>query len=141
MVVRHRSRPAGRPEKRGGELSALRGLLILSALLLRQGDPRRILHLVATAAPALASCRTQGVVFDDRWSDLVTSDGESQVFLDELISNLPTPSQGGVLSLSVAAWGFAYPLLSGVEASGFLVVSAEVIPTPHEQFLLRALAH
>jgi DNA-binding PucR family transcriptional regulator len=129
-------------EERGepGQLSALKGLLVLSALLLRQGDPELILHLVATAAPALAPCRTQGVVFDGRWSDVRTSEGKSTIFLDTLISKLQMPSQGGVLPLSGAVWGFAYPLLSWVGASGFLVVSAEVIPTRHEQFVLRALA-
>jgi DNA-binding PucR family transcriptional regulator len=133
------SGPAREEREEGGQLSALRGLLVLYAVLLRQKDPRRILHLIATAAPALASCRTQGVVFDGQWSDLLISD-ESQIVLDKLISKLQTPSQGGVLPLSTAMWGYAYPLLSGVEASGFLVVRAEVIPTQHEQFLLRALA-
>ena len=143
MVAVSSERPTGaaredRAER--GPLSALQGLLILSTLLLRQDDPRRILHTVATAAPAMAPCRTEGVIFNGHWSDLRASEGESEVSLDTLTGNLETPSEGGVLSLSGAMWGFAYPLLSSVEALGFLVVSAEVIPTQHEQFLLRALA-
>ena len=143
MVAVSSEPPIGAVREDRGERerpSALQGLLILATLLLRQDDPGRILHTVASAAPAMAPCRTEGVIFDGQWSDLRTSDGESEVFLDTLLGNLETPSEGGMLPLSGAIWGFAYPLLSSVRPLGFLVVSAEVIPTQHEQFLLRALA-
>jgi hypothetical protein len=45
------------------QLSALRGLLVLSMLLTRQDDEAGILHLVASAVESLGHCRTERILY------------------------------------------------------------------------------
>ena len=122
-----------------GQLSALRSLLALAALLVEQEEPSRILHLVAAAVTPLTTARTVGIMFESRWHEVTPGEAKQKLALEDLLAVLD-PVEGGRLPQRDGRWACAYPLTSGRQAWGYLVVSADLAPSDHEQLLLGALA-
>ncbi|MGP8209446.1 MAG: PucR family transcriptional regulator [Acidimicrobiales bacterium] len=120
-------------------LSGLRALLLLAPLLAEQSEPGRILHLVAAAVPTLTPCRTDGIMFGSRWHEMAPHGARPRAALQELMAVLD-PLEGGPLPGPDELFTYAYPLANGRQASGYLVVSADLVPDDNDQFLLRALA-
>ena len=123
-----------------GKLFALRSLLWSAPLLVEQGDPNLILHLVATAVPTLTRCRTDGIMFESQWYEVAPDYTNNRFRLQDLVVVLD-PIVGAPGSGPDGRWTCAFPLANGSQASGYLVVSADLAPSDHEQFLLRSLAH
>jgi DNA-binding CsgD family transcriptional regulator len=119
---------------------ALRGLLLLAPLLVEQDQPERILHLVAAAVPTLTSCRTDGIMFGSQWHEPAPGSSKARAALQERLTALD-PLEGGRLAGPDVGFRCAYALASGRRASGYLVVSADVVPDENDQFVLRCLAH
>lgn len=131
-LVRH---SASDPSLDRGPLSALRGLLVLSQLMMESSSEPQILELAQTAVPALAATKVVGVLLaDGRW------DGPAA--LAEAVHAQVPAGQGasGELGLPGLAWSYAYALPSLRGHLGHLVIGASQQHGESEQFLLRALA-
>lgn len=118
-----------------GPLSALRGLLVLSQLMMESSNEPQILELAQTAVPALAATEVVGILLaDGRW------DGPAAL-TEAVHAQVPT-GQGasGELALPELTWSYAYALPSLRGHLGHLVVGAAKRHGESEQFLLRALA-
>ena len=118
------------------QLSALRGLLVLSMLLTRQEDEAGILHLVASAVESLGHCRTERIRLDGRWTEVRVPQHEPSG--GDLDDNMPP--DGVRFDLAGVPWSWAYSMWSARGASGCLVVGAEQEPAEGERFLLQVLA-
>jgi DNA-binding PucR family transcriptional regulator len=138
---------AGAARPRGGtdlalreHLSKLQGLLALSMLMAESDDEDRILQLATTAVPSLGPGRLLGAYVDGEWSVTAGACEQPEVRADIEAQFAVISSAGGAIAILLEAWGWAYPLRSLDEHSGYLVVGAGLEPRPDEQFLLRALA-
>lgn len=124
------------------QLSNLQGLLVLSMLMTEAGDERKILNLASTAVPSLGRSRLWGVhLHDSGWRSMTDGPapgGDGQVDLTAQLAVLG--SAGGVVAIPGEAWGWAFPLRSLDGEFGYMVVAADNVPPPPEQFLLRVLA-
>jgi sugar diacid utilization regulator len=124
------------------QLSNLQGLLVLSMLMTEAGDERKILNLASTAVPSLGRSRLWGVhLHDSGWRSMTDGPapgGDGQADLTAQLAVLG--SAGGVVAIPGEAWGWAFPLRSLDGEFGYLVVAADNLPPPPEQFLLRVLA-
>ena len=118
------------------QLSALRGLLVLSMLLTRQEHEAGILHLVASAVESLGHCRTERIRLDGRWTEVRVPQHEPSG--GDLDDNMPP--DGVRFDLAGVPWSWAYSMWSARGASGCLVVGAEQEPAEGERFLLEVLA-
>ena len=128
--------PAGGDDLLREQLSALRGLLVLSMLLTRQDDEAGILHLVASAVESLGHCRTERIRLDGRWTEARVPQHEpSGGDLDGSI-----PPDGVRFDLAGVPWSWAYSMSSPRGPSGCLVVGAEQEPAEGKRFLLQVLA-
>ncbi len=128
--------PAGGDDPLREQLSALRGLLVLSMLLTRQDDEAGILHLVASAVESLGHCRTERIRLDGQWTEVRAPHHEpAGGDLDGSI-----PPDGVRFELAGVPWSWAYSMSSPRRPSGCLVVGAEQEPTESERFLLQVLA-
>ncbi|HUB69597.1 MAG TPA: helix-turn-helix domain-containing protein [Acidimicrobiales bacterium] len=135
----HEPTRSSAPDGAEGQLSALRSLLALAALLVEEEEPNRILHLVATAVPTLTTARTVGIMFQSRWHETAPGEAKHKLALEDLMAVLD-PVAGGRLTQRDGSWACAYPLASGRQAWGYLVVGADLAPSDHEHLLLGALA-
>ena len=121
-------------------MSTVRGLFVLSMVMVECGDERQILQMAAKTVPSLARCRAVGLYVDRVWRP-VDSEWNAAEDVALLVAQLEElASAGGPVDLRDRAWGWAYSLRSPGGASGFMVVGAEEEPSPTEQFLLRSLA-
>jgi hypothetical protein len=128
--------PAGGDDPLREQLSALRGLLVLSVLLTRQDDEAGILHLVVSAVESLGHCRTERIRLDGRWTEARVPQHEpSGGNLDGSI-----PPDGVRFDLAGVPWSWAYSMSSPRGPSGCLVVGAEQEPAEGRRFLLQVLA-
>ena len=123
------------------QLSNLQGLLVLAMLMTESTDEGQILHLATSSVGGLARCRPEGVYLTGqgwRW----TADSLRQEMGRRAVQRqLPgVGSLGGAVKVPGRSWGWAYPLRSLAGGVGFLIVSAEEVPTPAGQFLLRVMA-
>ena len=134
-----RSLGGGRPARE--QLSALRGLLVLSMLLTRQDDQARILQIVAGAVESLGPARTEGIFLDGQWQDAGGGPGWEVGSAPGQPAGLPAggPDRAGDLSLDGVPWSCAYSLSSPYGPSGYLVVGSRSQPASDEQFLLEVL--
>ena len=120
-------------------LSSLRGLLILSMLMVQQEDEDQILYLTTTAIPSLARARCEAIHLDGNWHDPSTpQDPELKRVIEAQLSSLA--ATGGSLEIPGRAWSWAYSLRARGGTIGWLIVSADQTPTEHEAFVLRTLA-
>jgi len=119
------------------QISNLCGLFALSMTLFDRAEEEEIIKLAASAVPALAPCRVEGIYLvgdgPDRNGDRPSGELRTQLSaLAGVDGPLGRPGRG---------WGWGYPLRGLGEHHGYLVVSAEATPSNDEQFLLRTLAH
>jgi DNA-binding PadR family transcriptional regulator len=128
--------PAGGDDPLREQLSALRGLLVLSMLLTRQDDQAGILHLVASAVESLGHCRTERIRLDGQWTEVRAPHHEQAG--GDLDGSIPP--DGVRFELAGVPWSWAYSMSSPRGPSGCLVVGAEQEPTESERFLLQVLA-
>ena len=126
------------------QLSSLRGLLALSMLMTERRQPDEIIHLAATAVPALVSARTLGahLTFGEgaRWHETTGTLNEPMTRADVLSQLQHLPGSGGELSIADMNWAWAFGLLSPAETVGYLIVTAEHRPEEADLLLLRSLA-
>jgi sugar diacid utilization regulator len=124
--------------------ASLHSILALSMLMTESANEEQILHFATTSLASLApSCELAGVYGSETQSWRLGSrrlehDKHLRSALERQVATMG--QGGGTLSLAAAGWGFAFSLRSIHECVGFLVVLAEVEPSPEEQFLLRVLA-
>jgi hypothetical protein len=123
------------------QLSNLPGLLVLAMLMTESTDEGQILHLATSSVVGLARCRPEGVYLAGqgwRW----TADSLRQEMGRRAVQRqFPGVGPlGGAVKVPGRSWGWAYPLRSLAGGVGFLIVSAEEVPTPAGQFLLRVMA-
>lgn len=102
----------GTPAVDRDALSRLRSLLVLSQLMMESTRESQLVQLAAGAARSLAPCEAA-------WVHLVTDDEASASPSDRVL---------------------CYPLRSGQEQLGWLMVQCWAPPSSEEEFLLRALA-
>ncbi|GAA0667463.1 hypothetical protein GCM10009535_54130 [Streptomyces thermocarboxydovorans] len=124
-----------------GQLSNLRGLLMLSMVMTESGDERQILHLATTSVPAFGRCHVEGVHFlEGGWQAAVapTARPEVRAAMESQLNALGRG--GGLITVPDQGWGWALPVRSLDECVGHLIVSAGEEPSSDEQFLLQALA-
>src|SRR5947209_421727 len=122
---------AGAALPRGGtdlalreHLSKLQGLLALSMLMTESDDEGRILQLATTAVPSLGPGRLLGAYVDGEWRVTAGSCEQQEVRADIEAQFAVISSAGGAIAILLEAWGWAYPLRSLDEHSGYLVVGA-----------------
>ena len=103
-----------------------------------------IVHVVATAVPALAGVRPLGIRLSDgdraRW---LAADGAGITagVRSALVEDLrQVPGDGGPVTVPGEAWAWAFGLRSLGELMGHLVVAAQRQPSAGELLLLRSLA-
>lgn len=123
------------------QLSNLQGLLMLSMLMAESDDEAQILHLAATSLPAFGRCRIEGIyLIDGGWRATVEPSARAAIRI-EIESQLGTLGRnGGPITMSGEAWGWALPLGGLRGHHGYLVVGAAKEPTEAERFLLQVLA-
>lgn len=122
------------------QLSSLRALLVLSALMTEKRAEPEILELATTAVSSFSRCRTEGVYLEGEWP-VAGSWGPRSRTRSALEAQIATLDlAGGPVEIPGQAWGCAYSLTSLGGPSGYLVVGAAEEPLEYEQFLLRALA-
>ena len=126
------------------QLSSLRGLLALSMLMTERRQPDEIIHLAATAVPALVAARTLGahLTFGEgaRWHETSGTLNEPMTRADVLSQLQHLPGSGGELSIADMRWAWAFGLLSPAETVGYLIVTADHRPEEADLLLLRSLA-
>ena len=126
------------------QLSSLQSLLVLSMLMTESRDEKQILHLASTSVPALSDCGLEGVyLLDSGWTALEDAnrvpergDGLAHVVTDLVALG----AGGGAVTIAHRRWSWAFPLRRLAGHLGYLVVSADSVPTAAQQFLLRGLA-
>ena len=124
--------------------ASLHSILALSMLMTESANEEQILHFATTSLASLApNCELAGVYCSEShgWKLGSRRLEHDRPLRSGLERQLTTVGQGGgSLTVPAASWGFAFSLRSIHECVGFLVVLAEVDPSPEEQFLLRVLA-
>ena len=135
--------PASGPISRE-HAASLHSILALSMLMTESANEEQIFHFATTSLTSLApNCELVGVYCSESqaWkqgSRRLDQDRALRSTLERQLS--PLGQSGGSLTVEAAGWGFAFALRSIHESVGFLVVLADVDPSPEEQFLLRVLA-
>jgi sugar diacid utilization regulator len=125
------------------EVSDLRGLLALSLLMTSRSDEEEIVHIVATAVPALIPVRPIGIQLVDNRSRWVAIAGPCATAgvrssLSKELRRLS--SDGGEVRVPGESWAWALPLRSLGDVMGHLVVVADTEPSPTTMLMLRSLA-
>ena len=121
------------------QLSSLRGMLMLSMLMIQQGEEDQIVHLATTAIPALARARCEGVLLQGNWHEQSTP--LSPKVREIVEAQLPGPGAvASLVQIPGRAWSWAFSLTARGGGVGWLIVSAERVPTDAERSLLRTLA-
>jgi DNA-binding PucR family transcriptional regulator len=124
--------------------ASLHSILALSMLMTESANEEQILHFATTSLASLApSCELAGVYCSEvhGWklgSRRLEKDRLLRSTLEQQLTALG--QSGGRLNVPADGWGSAFALRSIHESVGFLVVLADVDPSPEEQFLLRVLA-
>ncbi|MCA0331401.1 MAG: helix-turn-helix domain-containing protein [Actinobacteria bacterium] len=125
------------------EVSDLRGLLALSLLMTSRRDEEEIVHIVATAVPALIPVRPIGIQLVDertRWV-ATTGPGAAAGVRSALSKELRRlPADGGSVKVAGEEWAWALPLRSLGDVMGHLVVVADGEPSSTTMLMLRSLA-
>ncbi|MDT7706197.1 MAG: hypothetical protein QOG20_1804 [Pseudonocardiales bacterium] len=117
------------------QLSKLSSVFALSMTLFDRTAEPEILSLAVSSVAALGPCRAEGTY-------LVPNQSPGPASANGQIDDQLTALGGvdGPVALPHREWGWAYPLRAVGGHSGYLVVSADVTPTPDERFLLTTLA-
>jgi sugar diacid utilization regulator len=120
------------------QLASFRPLLALSMVMTSSRDEVEILRIATTAVPSLGGCRTEAVYLDGDWQ--VVGPVGRPAAADVLGAQLAAVDRtGGSLHVAGHGWAWAYPLVSGDDMAGHLVVSRDTEPQAHHQFLLNVL--
>jgi sugar diacid utilization regulator len=113
-------------------------------LMTERRDPEEIVHLAATAVPALSSARALGAHLTSaegaRWHAGTDLLGQPAVRADLLTQMRRLPGLGGQVSIAGSSWAWAFGLLSPSESIGYLLVTADREPPSADLLLLRSLA-
>jgi sugar diacid utilization regulator len=122
------------------QLSALRGLFVLSNLMVNAGSPDDVLRLASTALPSmgefrlygiyLAATDTDGALTHTQWTGPLTPIAE----LDALAGT------DAAITIVGQSWAWATAMHSLGGHQGYFVVSAERAPPSSQRFLLGVLA-
>jgi sugar diacid utilization regulator len=119
------------------QLASFRPLLALSMAMTSSRDETEILRIATTAVPSLGGCRVEAVYLDDDWQDIGIGRPVNPDVLPAQFAALG--HSGGAVDMDGAGWAWAYPLVSPACMDGYLVVSRDIEPEPHYQFLLNVL--
>lgn len=123
------------------QLSSVRGLLVLSALMTQRFDEQEILHLSTSAVGSLGPFQAVGVELDGHWMPAAGAAGAFEDANEAAAALRDIGPSGGPVELEGWSWAYAYALAVTSGPNGFLVATASQEPEEHEQFLMRALAH
>jgi sugar diacid utilization regulator len=135
-------RGAASPPPRGdslaslrGQLTNLRGLLVLSILMTESADDDQIIRLAVSAASSLGAWRIAGFLVGDAWRP------GTHAASAELTGQLRAlPETGGQVTMPGSPWAWAYPMRSIAGPLGQMVVHADHDPPLEEQFLAQVVA-
>ena len=116
------------------QVTELRKLLRVSALLTAQDDQTQILKTVASAVAAVGGCEVVGVLLGQIWQEVGGRGGGLQPA--QITQSCGQPG-GGRVALPGVAWAWAYPI---PVTTGFLVVSAETEAAESDCSVLQELA-
>jgi len=135
-LSRHSAEHTDRPE-----LSDLRALLALSMIMTEAVDTDAVFQLAVEAVPALTRCYVQGLILAEGECPQATAAGMGPAMRAHLLDQVAGLSTlGGPVDVPTQNWAWAYPMRSLRGNAGFVIVGAPNEPSPHELFLLRALA-
>ncbi|MBB5158611.1 PucR family transcriptional regulator [Saccharopolyspora phatthalungensis] len=120
--------------------SDLHRLFQLSMTMFERRDQENILRLAMSSVPALGPCQARsGYLLRDR--ELIEFLPDDHAPAAELADRLRAlQGEDGLIAIPGAAWARAFGLRRPGGLSGYLVVTGEAEPSPHELFLLNVLA-
>ena len=118
-----------------GQLTNLRGLLVLSILMTESADDAQIIRLAVSAASSLGAWRIAGFLVGDAWRP--GTHAASAGLTGQLRA---LPEAGGQVTMPGSPWAWAYPMRSIAGPLGQMVVHAEHAPPLEEQFLAQVVA-
>jgi hypothetical protein len=133
---RHSGEHTDRPE-----LSDLRALLALSMIMTEAVDTDAVFQLAIEAVPSLTGCHVEGLILAEGECPQTAGAGMGPAMRAHLLDQVAGLSTlGGPVEVPTHNWAWAYPMRSLRGNAGFVIVGAPSEPSPHELFLLRALA-
>jgi sugar diacid utilization regulator len=118
-----------------GQLTNLRGLLVLSILMTESADDAQIIRLAVSAASSLGGWRIAGFLVGDAWRP--GTHAEPAGLTGQLRA---LPEVGGQVTMPGSPWAWAYPMRSITGPLGQMVVHADHAPPLEEQFLAQVVA-
>jgi sugar diacid utilization regulator len=123
------------------ELPNMERLLLLSMRMAESADEVEVLDLAVTAVAALSDAHLEGIHLTGVGWLRPAGECEERSVRDDVESQFAALGRtGGEVALRRARWAWAFPLLSGGEHLGQLVLAADREPAVAEQLLLRLLA-
>lgn len=122
-------------------LSRFQGVLILSMLMTQSSEEEEILRLATTAVSSIGGCAFGGIYTGA--GGVQRPPGGSPVASTGPVEAIRALGpNGGELKLGEGRWGWAYPLRTFAESHvGYMLVTADAVPMPEEQFLLGVLVN
>jgi sugar diacid utilization regulator len=121
-----------------GHLTNLRALLVLSILMTESADDEQIFRLAVSSASSLGGWRIAGFAMGNAWRTGTHDGGPVPPRLHEQLRRLP--DTGGQVTMTDAAWAWAYPLRSIAGPIGHMIACAGHQPTVEEKFLAQVVA-
>ena len=121
-----------------GQLTNLRALLVLSILMTESADDEQIIRLAVSSASSMGSWRVAGFAIGNVWRTGAQGSGAVPPGLRSQLRGLP--ETGGPVTVSGAAWAWAYPLRSIAGPIGYMIACASGPPTAEQQFLAQVVA-